>query len=594
MRLVLPLVLLGCSPTVTVPIEGGAQKGPMVIGSSIEVVVLDARGQPTGQVFPTTTRDDLGTFQVEVEARLPAVVEVVAEGYFFDEVAGGLADAPLTLRSFVELTSEGAHTTVVNPITHLAALRARHLFVEGLEPAEAIAQAEAEVVAPLGFVVPEDLPNAEDLDLLGGDTAENGLLLATSCLLASAAHQSVLGTDSSPTAKLQEILNTTALDLEVDGTLDAPRLAWLDLGRTTMDGPRCMAHLAARFAELGHEDLEIPNVAMVTDLDGDGIPDALDPDADGDGILAEDERLVDGAALSEAGFGPDGHFDSDTAVVIDNREGDRGGHAWVLFVNHGPVQRTAPFRAEREPGVPLTGLEQVAVSEYALPYFLRHHDGTLWTWSPGRLAQVDDDAPDDVEELRTFDQIGVMARTTAGDWHLVVSQMDDDWSWQPMPEHQGRRGLGAGEYEFFTWHDDEGAPWFQANQEATPQAVAGIEEAVVDTLGSYQAAYFLGEGGAVYRAQVTNDVLQAATEVPDLEGVLHLTRRPSNSYAGTADQLWNVYPGILEEVEAPVPVFDAAGATLLHGPDHVTLGTDANVHLVPRVSGTPRTIEIPK
>ena len=52
--------------TMPVPVQlaGAVQKGPFVLGSTVQVATVDASGNPTGQVFPTQTSDDLGDFSL--------------------------------------------------------------------------------------------------------------------------------------------------------------------------------------------------------------------------------------------------------------------------------------------------------------------------------------------------------------------------------------------------------------------------------------------------------------------------------------------------------------------------------------------------
>lgn len=56
--LVLGVLAIACSKTGEVQLHGAVQKGPFVIGSSIDVSLLDAQLNPTGQVFSTQTIND--------------------------------------------------------------------------------------------------------------------------------------------------------------------------------------------------------------------------------------------------------------------------------------------------------------------------------------------------------------------------------------------------------------------------------------------------------------------------------------------------------------------------------------------------------
>lgn len=51
-----------------VQLSGAVQKGPFVLGSTVNISPLDASLNPTGQVFSTQTADDLGQFSVQFMA----------------------------------------------------------------------------------------------------------------------------------------------------------------------------------------------------------------------------------------------------------------------------------------------------------------------------------------------------------------------------------------------------------------------------------------------------------------------------------------------------------------------------------------------
>lgn len=86
----------------------------------MSVAPLDEGGAPTGLEFTANTVNDLGEFAVE---GLPVgPVSLVADGYYFDEVRGGLSGGPLTLRA---LHRAAADATAINlhVLTHLAGLQ---------------------------------------------------------------------------------------------------------------------------------------------------------------------------------------------------------------------------------------------------------------------------------------------------------------------------------------------------------------------------------------------------------------------------------------------------------------------------------------
>ena len=77
------------APAAPTPIAGVVQKGPFVRGSAVTVQSLDDQLAPTGQSFDVPTSDDLGDFALPVHAT-SQYVEVIANGYYFDELTGQL------------------------------------------------------------------------------------------------------------------------------------------------------------------------------------------------------------------------------------------------------------------------------------------------------------------------------------------------------------------------------------------------------------------------------------------------------------------------------------------------------------------------
>ena len=97
-------------------INGSVQKGQFIQGSVVTIQELNERLQPTGKSYQTQILDDMGSFELtsDIDSRY---VEIIAEGFYFNEVTGNLSDAPLTLRSLSDLAMEGKSN--VNLLTSL-------------------------------------------------------------------------------------------------------------------------------------------------------------------------------------------------------------------------------------------------------------------------------------------------------------------------------------------------------------------------------------------------------------------------------------------------------------------------------------------
>lgn len=125
---------------VAVSLEGGVQKGPFVLGSSISVSPLNEKANPTGQTFLTQTTNYKGEFAVDSAALGP--VSIQGEGFYFDEVKGSLSVSQLTLRALYLVENAGPQNAFLNLITHLTYARVRKLVLGGSTFPAAILQAE--------------------------------------------------------------------------------------------------------------------------------------------------------------------------------------------------------------------------------------------------------------------------------------------------------------------------------------------------------------------------------------------------------------------------------------------------------------------
>ncbi|MEZ4439883.1 MAG: VCBS repeat-containing protein [Polyangiaceae bacterium] len=252
--------------------SGAVQKGPFVIGSTLDVVLLDQAGEPTGDVFPTTISNDLGEFEIGFSHSGPIGLSGV--GFHYNEVTGQVSDAPITLRALHSITMAGPQQAHVNVVTHLAEPRARDLL-STTDLATATAQAEQELVAALGIGPAAFDPATPGIamNLLGGNTTANAYLFAVSAVMAQAAVTEA-GVSGSVDGELQELLNTTAIDL-ADGTLEPARRQIIADAETAVVPDRVVALLADRLAELG-SSASPPDLDLVLDTDHDDVVNAAD------------------------------------------------------------------------------------------------------------------------------------------------------------------------------------------------------------------------------------------------------------------------------------------------------------------------------
>ena len=269
---------------VEVHLSGALEKGPFVMGSTVNISPVDSNGNPTGLVFSTQTISDLGEFSVDFEAS--GFVSLEGTGFYYNEVTGDLSGANLTLRAYYEITAGGVQNAYLNLITHLTYNRVKKLIGDGVSGAVAIEQAEDELQAALP-VGPDDLVlerNAIEMTLQGGDTVENAYLFAVSAVLSHAAR---IKSPASPDAALQELINGISVDLADDGQLNTatveqlveaqvlPRELGEFSGGSYLIPDVIMEDLAARFADLGSTAV-VPDLNRVLDSDFDMIVNADD------------------------------------------------------------------------------------------------------------------------------------------------------------------------------------------------------------------------------------------------------------------------------------------------------------------------------
>lgn len=231
------LFCLGCSSHSggeTAALQGGVEKGPFILGSSVMASVVDAQGNPTGESYATQTTDQAGAFSL---ANVPlGGVSFQAEGFYYDEVTGTLSTAPITLRSYYDVTSGTPQPAFINVITHLAHDRVQTLLGQGVGLDAAIAQAEGELVkalgiGPSGFTL--TVP-ASSLDEMGGDNDANAYLFAVSTVFVQAAFDSA-GVSGPVDAKLQQMLDDVAAGLAPSGTLTPALTAPLETAAGEID-----------------------------------------------------------------------------------------------------------------------------------------------------------------------------------------------------------------------------------------------------------------------------------------------------------------------------------------------------------------------
>ncbi|HYG39343.1 MAG TPA: hypothetical protein VD908_12015 [Cytophagales bacterium] len=252
--------------TIDIVINGSVQKGPFVSGSTITIQELkDTTLSPTGKTYITSTTNDFGKFFLESKIS-SGYIELISQGYYFNEVSGQISDGPLTLSGLVK-TSETLDVNI-NILTTLTKDRIKYLMsTENKSFEDAKIQAEKEVLKAFGIV--ESIPNGfESLDI-SKNTEGDAILIAISSILQSL----------NSVGELSEIISKINLDLKEDGILSNGLIQILKENESNIQGINIRNNLLARYSSLGLS-ITVPEYEKYLDADQDGIINKEDEDND--------------------------------------------------------------------------------------------------------------------------------------------------------------------------------------------------------------------------------------------------------------------------------------------------------------------------
>ncbi len=235
----LQLFFFGCNfgqnPS-TYNLSGQIQKGPFVSGTTIKIQELDSSLNPTGLTYETTTNDDFGSFSISSKLT-SSFVEVIATGYYFNEVSGTLSDGPLTLRAITNLVNSSIVN--VNILTTLQINRLKKLVANGLSLDEAIIQSEGDVLSVFNINEASSTFTAMDISKEGN---QNAILLAISSIMQS----------TNTVAQLSELISHLGLALSQSGSVtDEQLIEQLKDNSYNLDLQHVRTNLLNRYNNLG-------------------------------------------------------------------------------------------------------------------------------------------------------------------------------------------------------------------------------------------------------------------------------------------------------------------------------------------------------
>jgi hypothetical protein len=209
-------------------VRGYVQKGPFRPGTGVVISVLDNNLLPKGITYFSSVSDIYGKFEFpDVEYETP-YVELIADGYFYNELSGKPTEEKLVLKAVTDLSSSSSVN--INILTHISSERIKYLVQnERKSFAEAKVQAEKEIMEIFSFS-DSNVGQFQELDISSAGEENAKLLVISSIFLCYDRQVSLSG--------LTEFLARFSFDIKEDGKLDSQELqeniatsaAFLDVG----------------------------------------------------------------------------------------------------------------------------------------------------------------------------------------------------------------------------------------------------------------------------------------------------------------------------------------------------------------------------
>lgn len=296
-------------PAPTYALSGQVQKGPFSIGSQVSVNELNEALNPNGKVYNVQTTSDLGAFSVASTIGSP-LVEMVADGFYMDELTGQLSASRILLRAIADLRVDS--TPTINILTTLQSQRLRALVAQGSAFAGAYTQSRNEVLTAFG-VDPTKVSSLSTLYAMqiDGNTDADSVLVAVSLILSKMATNAAVANGTTQPTELSNYISTIAAQLASTGSITSSAIiAARDLAKTQVDLPKARANIETYYANRGVQ-LVAPKFEEWVDKDGSGIlPRRLVPVTglsftDVSGVEPQQQITSNQVTVSGAGAGVD-------------------------------------------------------------------------------------------------------------------------------------------------------------------------------------------------------------------------------------------------------------------------------------------------
>jgi len=187
-------------------VSGNAQKGPFISGSRVTIYELTHQFKPTGRTFDVYT-DEKGHFELNDVKLISPNIEILADGYYYNEITGDLSNERIMLKAIVTLSDQT--NLNVNVLTHMECERIKYLMeVKTLDFQAAKQQAKKELLKVFNMDEVE-IEDAEFLDIANSGKGD-AVLLAISAILQG----------NRTTAELSKLQADMIADMKKDGILN--------------------------------------------------------------------------------------------------------------------------------------------------------------------------------------------------------------------------------------------------------------------------------------------------------------------------------------------------------------------------------------
>ena len=229
-------------------VNGFAQKGPFLNGSSILLSELDENFNQTGLNYNTQIIDNSGIFQLNGISLVSEYATLRADGFYYNEVCGIQSNSQITLNAISNISD--ISNINLNVLTHLEKSRVEYLILNNSNTfEEAKLQAQSEILSI--FNIDETINPSENLDI-SGNTDGDAILIAISSILQGFRSE----------AEFSEIMANIITDIRTDGELNSETIGSQLISQAVLLSPEEITNnIEDRYENLGI-DINVPNFSV--------------------------------------------------------------------------------------------------------------------------------------------------------------------------------------------------------------------------------------------------------------------------------------------------------------------------------------------